>query len=310
MSKRDDGSVVSRELSGDELRLRAAGMDWPLQGLTMVGLNRLDDLQSCVESVVREGIEGDLIEAGSWRGGASILMRATLDSLGADERTVFVADSFEGFPMPDDERSDTEDLRAVDFLAVSQEEVRANFARFGCERGVSFVPGFFQETMPGLSDGRWSIVRLDGDTYEATWVTLQTLYPRLSVGGYLIVDDYGTLEECRRAVDEFRRLHGVAEPMEKVDWTCMRWRRESDAPIEQDEIRPADARTNGGRSAKAVTRQRGARVPTSHELEVRERLAAAEAEIDLLRAEVDRLRGSPVAGPKAWLRDRLQGDSR
>ena len=64
----------------------------------MVGLNRLDDLQACVESVVRDGVEGDLIEAGTWRGGASILMRATLDSLGATDRTVLRRRLVPGLP--------------------------------------------------------------------------------------------------------------------------------------------------------------------------------------------------------------------
>jgi O-methyltransferase len=68
----------------------------------MIGLMRLDDLQACVESVVEDAIEGDLIEAGVWRGGASILVRATLDSLGAHGRTLWLADSFEGFPAPRD----------------------------------------------------------------------------------------------------------------------------------------------------------------------------------------------------------------
>ncbi len=90
---------------GSELPLRVMGADWPFSGLTMVGLERLDDLQPCVESVVADGVEGDVIEAGAWRGGASILARATLDSLGADERTVWVADSFQGLPEPDEGRS-------------------------------------------------------------------------------------------------------------------------------------------------------------------------------------------------------------
>ena len=111
-----DGSVASRELSGEDRRCARPGLDWPLHGLTMVGLNRLDDLQACVESVVRDGVEGDLIEAGAWRGGASILMRATLDSLGADERTVHVADSFQGFPAADE----LGDLNEIDFLAVPE----------------------------------------------------------------------------------------------------------------------------------------------------------------------------------------------
>ena len=82
--------------------------------------------------------------------------------------------------------------------------------------------------MPALRGRRWSLVRLDGDTYDATRLALDALYPGLAPGGYLIVDDYGALDECRRAVDEFRAEHGIAEPLEQVDWTCVRWRRESD----------------------------------------------------------------------------------
>jgi O-methyltransferase len=302
VGKTDDGGVMSRELSGEELRVRAAGMDWPLHGLTMIGLNRLDDLQSCVESVVREDVEGDLIEAGVWRGGASILMRATLDSLGSDERTVCVADSFQGFPMP----ADQEHLNVVHFLAVPLEEVKANFGRFGIERGVRFIPGFFEDTMSGLSEGRWSIVRLDGDTYEATWRTLQSLYPGLSAGGYLIVDDYGALEECRRAVDEFRSHHGVTEPLEKVDWTCVRWRRESEAQIEKVEIPGARRQVNGSGPVEAVTRPPGARVPTERELELTREIARLRQRSEAAQAEIDQLHASLLAGPKAWLRRKLR----
>src|SRR5215216_784729 len=205
-----DGVAMARELSGDGRRLRAAGMDWPLQGLTMVGLTRLDDLQRCVETVVRDGVEGDAIEAGAWRGGAAILMRATLDSLGED-RTVCVADSFSGFP-----EDGSTDLSAFGFLAVPLEEVRESFARLGCERGVEFVPGYFEDSLRGLADRRWAIVRLDADTYEPTRAALRALYPGLAAGGVLIVDDYGSFEGARRAVDEFRDEHGIEEPLERL----------------------------------------------------------------------------------------------
>ena len=223
-----DGTVMARELRGEARRLRAAGMDWPLQGLTMVGLGRLDDLQACVEAVVRDGVEGDLIEAGAWRGGASILMRATLDSLG-DQRTVWVADSFQGFPPTAAPDAGGADLSAFDFLAVPLDEVRESFSRLGCEQGVEFVPGFFEETLAGLAGRRWAIVRLDADTYEPTREALATLYPSLAAGGYLIVDDYGSFDGCRRAVDEFRDARGIAEPLEWVDSTCVRWRRSGGA---------------------------------------------------------------------------------
>jgi O-methyltransferase len=267
VGKWQDGTVTSRELRGENLRLRAAGMDWPLQGLTMVGLNRLDDLQACIESVVADGVEGDLIEAGAWRGGASILMRATLDSLGATERTVHVADSFQGFPVADE----LGDLNTADFLAVHVDDVKESFARFGLEHGVRIVPGFFEETMPGLAGGRWAVVRLDADTYEATRTALEALYPSVAVGGYLIVDDYGVMvrEECRRAVDEFRAVYGISESLEEVDWTCVRWRRESDAPIE-----PAPRPRQSSARAKAAPRPRAPHVPTGREVELEREVAA------------------------------------
>jgi O-methyltransferase len=262
-----DGSVASRELSGEDRQLRSAGLDWPLHGLTMVGLNRLDDLQACVESVVRDGVEGDLIEAGAWRGGASILMRATLDSLGATDRTVHVADSFQGFPAADE----LDNLNAIDFLAVPADEVRDNFERFGLEHGVRLVPGFFEQTLPALAGVRWALVRLDADTYEATRAALGALYPGLAVGGYVIVDDYGVMDqqECRRAVDEFRALHGIVDPIEQVDWTCVRWRRAHEAPVETaPEARPAPAR------AEPMPRAGSPRVPTGRELDLEREVSA------------------------------------
>jgi hypothetical protein len=233
----------------------------------MVGLNRLDDLQACVESVVREGVEGDLIEAGAWRGGASMLMRATLDTLGATDRVVHVADSFQGFPS----EHAVGHLTANEFLAVPLEEVQAGFARFGLDAGVRFVPGFFEETLPGLAGRRWSVVRLDADTYVATRFALEALYPGLARGGYLIVDDYGAMtdDECRRAVDEFREQHGIAEPLETVDWTCVRWRRETGEPVETAAEQPAAA--NG--HAPSAPAAAAPRVPTGRELELEHEVA-------------------------------------
>jgi O-methyltransferase len=286
VSRMFDGRVASRELRGDDRRFRSAGLDWPLHGLTMVGLNRLDDLQACVESVVGDGVEGHLIEAGAWRGGASILMRATLDVLGATERTVYVADSFQGFPAADALGG----LNATDFLAVPADEVRESFARFGLERGVEIVEGFFEETLPALAGERWALIRLDGDTYEATRAALDALYPGLAVGGHLVVDDYGAMaaEECRRAVDEFRAEHGISEPLEEVDWTCVRWRRRHGGPV-RPAVRPQPATDR----AQAAPRAPAQHVPTGRELEL-------EAEVAQLR---ERLR------ERSW-RQRLVGRPR
>jgi hypothetical protein len=304
-----DRRVFSRELTGkDQLAWRAAGRDWPLNALTMVGLRRLDDLQACVESVVVDGVDGDLIEAGAWRGGASILMRATLDTLGAVDRAVWVADSFQGFPAPeadgdeDDRALESEMNSAYDYLAASLESVRGYFARFGYEGGVRFVPGFFEETMHGLRGRRWSVVRLDGDTYKATWLTLEALYPGLAPGGYLVLDDYCFLPACRRAVDDFRREHGITEPIEGIDWNGARWRRESDAPISTTGGANRSRPTSRASSPRDVVERSDERVPTGRELELGDEVAALRARVQGLEAELEQLRNSPLAGPLVWAR--------
>lgn len=284
-----DGTVMSRELRGDARNIRAAGLDWPLQGLTMIGLDRLDDLQTCVESVAADGIEGDLIEAGAWRGGASILMRATLDSLG-EKRTVWVADSFQGFPAT--ERDDAGiPLSAYEFLAAPLDDVRESFVRLGCERGVRFVPGFFEETLPPLRDERWAIVRLDADTYDPTRLALRSLYPGLTPGGYLILDDYGSFPGCRRAVEEFREEHRIEEPIEKVDSTCVRWRRASSAPIA---IAPPDPPAAPARTRARAPGDR--HVPTAREVQLARELHAVQQRLEAATARI---------GLRAWLRRRL-----
>lgn len=292
-----DGSVVARELSGEQRRVRAVGLDWPLQGVSMAGLRRLDDLQDCVDSITRDAVEGDLIEAGTWRGGATILMRAALDTAEEErERTVWVADSFQGFPEAEAEAPEEMELatylRAFEFLSVPLEEVRGNFARFGVEDGVRFVPGFFKDTLHELTDRAWALVRLDGDTYEATRVALECLYPGLAPGGYLIVDDYA-IEECSRAVHEYRDEHGITEPIEEVDWTCVRWRRgEAEEP----------APHSGGAEEQQtvdIPPAPSPRVPSVREVELtfenrglREQLERAEAESARATAETGLLRDS------------------
>jgi O-methyltransferase len=284
-TRRRESQVKSRELDERELVLRARGSDWPFSGLTMVGLKRLDDLQSCIEAVVADSVDGDVIEAGAWRGGASILARATLDSLGEVERTVWVADSFRGLPAPDEGGFPEDrqlDLSNVEFLAVPAEEVRDNFARFGLDRGVEFLEGFFDETLPTLRGHPWSVIRLDGDTYEATWVGLESLYPSLSAGGYLIIDDYGLIKECRWAVDDYRREHGITAAIEKVDWNGVRWRREDEPDPSAVRAGDAQRRTSTASSARAGKATRTP-IPSERELELerevrelRERLGQAE----------------------------------
>jgi O-methyltransferase len=208
---------------------RAHGRDWPVYAQTMVGVDRLRNVRECVESVLVDEVPGDLIEAGCWRGGVAILMRGILAAHGIDDRCVFAADSFQGLPEPDPERypADEGDLNyTAEELAVGVDEVRGHFERYGLlDEQVRFVEGWFRETLPGLRDRRWAVVRLDGDMYESTIDGLTNLYPQLSVGGYLIIDDY-RFDNCAAAVHDYRREHGITEEIVEIDWTGAYWRRE------------------------------------------------------------------------------------
>jgi len=173
-------------------------------------------------------VTGDLIETGVWRGGAAILMRAILKVYGDTSRRVWAADSFQGQPRPDPRKyplDEGDGFWRLDLMKVSLEEVRANFRRYGLLDGqVHFLEGWFRDTLPSAPIDRLAVLRLDGDLYESTMEALQALYPRLSAGGYVIVDDY-VLPACRAAVEDFRAEHDIVEPLHTVEWTGAYWQR-------------------------------------------------------------------------------------
>jgi len=210
--------------------LRADGLDWPTEAETMVGMKRLDNLQGCIEVALRDGVPGDLVETGVWRGGAAILMRAVLKAYRDTTRNVWVADSFAGLPRPSatDFPQDEGDRHwmLAPYLAVSLDRVRQNFARYGLlDEQVRFLPGWFSETLPTAPIEAIAVLRLDGDMYESTMVGLTSLYHKVSSGGFVIVDDYGALPMCRKAVEDFRSAQGIATPIAPVDWTGVYWRK-------------------------------------------------------------------------------------
>lgn len=197
-------------------------------GFTMIGRRRLDHLADCVATVLRDGVPGDLIECGVWRGGAAMLMRGMLMQHGVTDRRVWLADSFAGLPPPRPGCDDEVDISAARYpeLAVSLAEVKANFAALGLlDAQVRFLEGWFADTLPQAPTGPLAVLRIDGDLYSSTTDALDALYPRVSPGGFVIVDDYGALDQCARAVDEFRVRHGIREPIEAIDGTGVFWRR-------------------------------------------------------------------------------------
>ena len=208
---------------------RSEGRDWPAEAETMIGLKRLDQLQACITDVLASGVPGDLIEAGVWRGGSAIFMCAVLEAYRDTGRLVWVADSFAGLPKPDGRyQQDRGDVhwRFHNVLAIPAEVVKANFARYGLltER-VRFLEGWFKDTLRAAPIERLAILRVDGDMYSSTMDVLENLYPRLSPGGYAIIDDYGAVPACRQAVEDYRARNGIAEPIQRIDWTGVFWRK-------------------------------------------------------------------------------------
>ena len=206
---------------------RDNGLDWPSVSHSMIGTKRMLNLQTLAEDVLVHGVPGDFIETGVWRGGACIMMRAVLEAYGVRDRRVWVADSFQGLPHPDPDRypADAGD-RHFEFteLAVSIDEVRRNFARYGLlDDQVVFLQGWFRDTLPSAPVERLAVMRLDGDMYESTMDALTALFPRLSRGGFVIIDDYGYIESCRRAVHDYRDANGILDPIHDIDGIGVFW---------------------------------------------------------------------------------------
>lgn len=211
-------------------RKRDLGLYWPPEAETMIGMQRLTSLQRCVETVLADDVPGDLIECGVWRGGACILMRAVLAAYGDETRCVWLADSFAGVPRPDTANYQADKGLRLDryasILAVPEAEVRANFERYGLlDDQVRFLPGWFKDTLPDAPIDRIAVLRLDGDLYESTIQALDALYPRLSPGGFCIIDDYHAIKACRQAVTDYRAKHGLSAEIVDIDQTGVLWRK-------------------------------------------------------------------------------------
>lgn len=210
--------------------LRRTGGDVPTQAETMVGMQRLDNVQKCIEQVIDDQVPGDLIETGVWRGGTVIFMRALLAIHGVTDRLVWAADSFEGFPRPDTDKfpQDRDGNRLHDWndISVDLQTVKNNFQRYGLlDDQVRFLVGWFKDTLPSAPIDSLSVLRLDADLYEPTMQALTYLEPRVSPGGFIIVDDFAW-PSCATAVNDYRDERHIHSPIVRVDETGVYWRKE------------------------------------------------------------------------------------
>jgi hypothetical protein len=270
--------VLAREF---DLEHRLYGKDLPSEAHTMVGIRRLENLHRAVETVLRESVPGDLLEAGVLRGGAAIFLRAILKAHGIRDRRVIACDTFtkrptlssaphvwlavrilalaaaipgrawrrrlffvlqrslasrSGFAYVEDPSDEMVEgamwlCRNVNKMENTRDRtsltvVRSHFARYGLlDDQVVFLQGLFSDTLPQAPLERLALLRLDGDTYESTRDVLEPMYPKLSPGGYCIIDDYHAFPDCRRAVDAYRTTHGITEELCPIDQHAVFWRK-------------------------------------------------------------------------------------
>ena len=190
--------------------------------LSMAGTPKANHFVALAATAVHEGIDGAIIECGVWRGGLSFIVAKALELQGAD-RLVYLADSFRGIPPPpkDGRRYEPRDTAGHQLTLLndnSVDSVKAAATRFHLRaEALKFVVGYFNESLPPLVAAqlllKFAVVRLDGDTYFSTMDAINVLYPRLSAGGFIIIDDFVDWPGCRAAVFAYRKKHGITAPI-------------------------------------------------------------------------------------------------
>lgn len=213
---------------------REAGQDWSLFALTMTGRIRVKTIQLLLEEIIQNNIKGDIIETGVWRGGTSIFMRGVLDAYQQHQRKSYVCDSFSGLP-PSEYKADA-DIKwdHSPYLEISVDQVTENFITAGIySQNIIFVKGFFSNTMPQLATmtTTFSLLRLDGDMYESTVDVLYHLYDKLSIGGYVFIDDWSILPTQRACLD-FMKVHNFKPQVITPDPVAGYWKKTQQIKIQ------------------------------------------------------------------------------
>lgn len=205
--------------------MNSAGKPWPKRAMSMVSPERMANVRQSCETALDEGIPGDFVECGVWRGGCSMMM-AAVSNLFCGGNTTWLCDSFQGLPRPSVPQDESLNLWEFPELSVSEETVRENFRRFGIDTThVRFLRGWFEQTLPTAPIEKIAVLRADADMYLSTRNIFDNLYDKVSPGGFVIVDDYADIDACKQAVDSFRAERNITTPMTQVDWTCVFWRK-------------------------------------------------------------------------------------
>lgn len=199
---------------------------------TLTSMERIYALCRAVEYIVAHDVPGDIVECGVWKGGSMMAVARTLMQLGAVPRRLHLFDTFDGMPPPTDFDTSFTGASAQTLLAAADRKSSDIWARCPLdavqqamrsvgydERHIVYVQGKVEDTLPANAPEQISLLRLDTDWYESTRHELESLFPRLAVGGVLIIDDYGHWQGAQRAVDEYFARHHTRILLNRIDYT-------------------------------------------------------------------------------------------
>lgn len=200
---------------------------------TLTSIERMYALYKSLQYVINNNIEGDMVECGAWRGGSAMLMAYALKKFNAEDRKIYIYDTFEGMSAPSNFDMDQQGASAAELLEsqkgdkensvwclASIDDVQHNMNQTGYPKeNIQFIKGRVEDTIPGSIPDKISLLRLDTDWYESTRHELFHLYPVLAKRGVLILDDYGHWQGARKAIDEY--FSGVNKNilLHRIDYT-------------------------------------------------------------------------------------------
>lgn len=190
---------------------------------TMCWNIRLHGLYHATKRVERQNIYGDLVECGTAEGGSAALLGLTLNALNST-RKLWVFDTFEGLPAPTP--NDPDQHIAHNYTGSCRgefEAVQSLFQRLGTDSRTKMVKGLFQSTLLDPEVQKIAVLHIDGDWYDSVKVCLEQLYDRVAIGGTIQIDDYGYWAGARKAVDEFRQLNRINDPLVVLDYEGRQW---------------------------------------------------------------------------------------
>lgn len=198
---------------------------------TYTSAERIYAFSNAVKYVCENQISGSIVECGVWKGGSAMAAMYTLIDLGIQDRDFYLYDTYEGMAEPGkfdisisgqfaSELFKQKKEAGEKWVYSSLDEVRNNIYATGYEKTkINFIKGKVEDTLPKNVPENIAILRLDTDWYESTLCELQYLFPKVSKGGVIIIDDYGHWEGAKRAVDKYIHDHNIPLLLSRIDYT-------------------------------------------------------------------------------------------